>query len=45
MASSTVAPSPGLLPVSGEALLEVLPFEYFIDDPYDRLICISLSKL
>lgn len=42
MASSTAAASPGLLSVREEALLEVLPFEYFTDD---LLICISLVKL
>lgn len=45
MAGSTAAPSLGLLSVREEALLEVLPFEYFIDDLYDLLICISLAKL
>lgn len=45
VARSTVASSPGLLPVRGGAFLEILPSECFINDPYDRLICISLSKL
>lgn len=44
-ASRTAAPSPGLLSLREEALLEVLPSEYFIDDLYDLLTYISLAKL
>lgn len=40
MAGSTAATSPGLLSVREEALLEVLPFAYFIGDLYDLLIYI-----
>lgn len=45
MTSRTAAPSPGPLSLREEALLEVLPFEYFIDDLYDLLTYISLAKL
>jgi len=44
VAGGTAAPSLGLLSVGGEALLEVLSFEYFSDDLCDLLIHISLAK-
>lgn len=45
MAGSTAALSPGPLSVREEALLDVLPFEYFTEDLYDLSIHISLAKL
>lgn len=45
MACGAAAPSPGLLSVREEALLQVPPSECFTDDLYDLLICISLAKL
>lgn len=45
VACGAAAPSPGLLSVREEALLQGPPFECFTDDLYDLSIYISLAKL